>query len=136
MEDHKGQMMQDKSKHKQHGEHDHHERRATVPADPRERHRPHRLDQRAHLQQRAEITEVVQVADGCLVGASVVFFIAMPIVMKYSIGQQQLDVAGAASIELLPKPRMSSATTRSSPRVRPSTHSSPRFAPRAGWRCT
>jgi sec-independent protein translocase protein TatC len=38
-----------------------------------------------------------------LVGASVVFFIAMPIVMKYSIGQQQLDVAGAASIELLPK---------------------------------
>ena len=38
-----------------------------------------------------------------LVGASVVFFIAMPIVMKYSIGQQQLEVAGAASIELLPK---------------------------------
>jgi sec-independent protein translocase protein TatC len=38
-----------------------------------------------------------------LVGASVVFFVAMPIVMKYSIGQQQLDVAGAASIELLPK---------------------------------
>lgn len=38
-----------------------------------------------------------------LLGASVVFFIAMPIVMKYSIGQQQLDVAGAASIELLPK---------------------------------
>jgi sec-independent protein translocase protein TatC len=38
-----------------------------------------------------------------ILGASVVFFIAMPIVMKYSIGQQQLDVAGAASIELLPK---------------------------------
>jgi sec-independent protein translocase protein TatC len=38
-----------------------------------------------------------------LTGASVVFFIAMPIVMKYSIGQQQLDVVGAASIELLPK---------------------------------
>jgi sec-independent protein translocase protein TatC len=38
-----------------------------------------------------------------LVGASVVFFVAMPIVMKYSIGQQQLDVVGAASIELLPK---------------------------------
>jgi sec-independent protein translocase protein TatC len=38
-----------------------------------------------------------------LVGASVVFFVAMPIVMKYSIGQQQLDVAGSASIELLPK---------------------------------
>jgi len=38
-----------------------------------------------------------------MLGASVVFFIAMPIVMKYSIGQQQLDVAGAASIELLPK---------------------------------
>lgn len=38
-----------------------------------------------------------------LIGAGVVFFIAMPVVMKFSIGQQQLDVAGAASIELLPK---------------------------------
>jgi len=38
-----------------------------------------------------------------LIGASVVFFVAMPIVMQYSIGQQQLDVADAASIELLPK---------------------------------
>ncbi len=38
-----------------------------------------------------------------LVGASVVFFVAMPIVMKYSIGQQQLEVAGEASIQLLPK---------------------------------
>jgi sec-independent protein translocase protein TatC len=38
-----------------------------------------------------------------LIGAGVVFLIAMPIVMKFSIGQQQLDVAGAASIELLPK---------------------------------
>ena len=38
-----------------------------------------------------------------LIGAAAVFFIAMPIVMKFSIGQQQLDVAGAASIELLPK---------------------------------
>jgi sec-independent protein translocase protein TatC len=38
-----------------------------------------------------------------LIGAAAVFFIAMPVVMKFSIGQQQLDVAGAASIELLPK---------------------------------
>ena len=38
-----------------------------------------------------------------LTGASVVFFIAMPIVMEYSIGQQQKDVVGAASILLLPK---------------------------------
>lgn len=38
-----------------------------------------------------------------LVGAAVVFFVAMPIVMKFSIGQQQLDVTGAATIELLPK---------------------------------
>jgi sec-independent protein translocase protein TatC len=38
-----------------------------------------------------------------LIGAAVVFFIAMPVVMKFSIGQQQLDVTGAATIELLPK---------------------------------
>lgn len=38
-----------------------------------------------------------------LIGAAAVFFIAMPVVMKFSIGQQQLDIAGAASIELLPK---------------------------------
>lgn len=38
-----------------------------------------------------------------LVGASVVFFVAMPIVMTYSIGQQQLGVEGRAAIELLPK---------------------------------
>jgi len=38
-----------------------------------------------------------------LIGAAAVFFIAMPVVMKFSIGQQQLDVAGADSIELLPK---------------------------------
>lgn len=37
-----------------------------------------------------------------LLGAAVVFFLAMPIVMRFSIGQQQL-VPGAASIELLPK---------------------------------
>jgi sec-independent protein translocase protein TatC len=37
-----------------------------------------------------------------LTGAAVVFFIAMPIVMRYSIGQQQL-VPGEAAIELLPK---------------------------------
>ncbi|MCP8939347.1 twin-arginine translocase subunit TatC [Alsobacter sp. SYSU M60028] len=36
------------------------------------------------------------------VGAAVVFFIAMPLVMKFSIGQQQL-VPGEAAIELLPK---------------------------------
>jgi sec-independent protein translocase protein TatC len=38
-----------------------------------------------------------------LTGAAVVFFIAMPIVMTYSIGQQQIGLTGAASIELLPK---------------------------------
>ena len=38
-----------------------------------------------------------------VIGAAVVFLVAMPVVMKFSIGQQQLDVAGAASIELLPK---------------------------------
>ena len=38
-----------------------------------------------------------------LLGASVVFFIAMPIVMTYSIGQQQLGIEHAATIELLPK---------------------------------
>jgi len=38
-----------------------------------------------------------------LTGAAVVFFVAMPIVMKFSIGQQQLDITGAATIELLPK---------------------------------
>jgi sec-independent protein translocase protein TatC len=37
-----------------------------------------------------------------VLGALVVFFIAMPIVMKFSIGQQQL-VEGEAAIELLPK---------------------------------
>jgi sec-independent protein translocase protein TatC len=37
-----------------------------------------------------------------LLGAAVVFFIAMPIVMRFSIGQQQL-VPGEAAIELLPK---------------------------------
>ena len=37
-----------------------------------------------------------------MVGAAVVFFIAMPIVMRFSIGQQQL-VPGEAVIELLPK---------------------------------
>ena len=36
-------------------------------------------------------------------GAAVVFFIAMPIVMRFSIGQQQLGVEGLAAIELLPK---------------------------------
>jgi sec-independent protein translocase protein TatC len=35
-------------------------------------------------------------------GAAVVFFIAMPIVMRFSIGQQQM-IPGEASIELLPK---------------------------------
>jgi len=38
-----------------------------------------------------------------LMGAAVVFFIAMPIVMTYSIGQQQIGLPGEASIELLPK---------------------------------
>jgi sec-independent protein translocase protein TatC len=44
------------------------------------------------------------VATPCLfvLGAAVVFFIAMPIVMRFSIGQQQL-VPGEAAIELLPK---------------------------------
>ncbi|PSC02771.1 twin-arginine translocase subunit TatC [Alsobacter soli] len=37
-----------------------------------------------------------------LVGAAVVFFIAMPLVMRFSIGQQQL-IEGEASIQLLPK---------------------------------
>jgi len=38
-----------------------------------------------------------------LMGAAVVFFIAMPIVMTYSIGQQQIGLPDEASIELLPK---------------------------------
>ncbi len=38
-----------------------------------------------------------------LLGAAVVYFIAMPIVMRFSIGQQQLAEAGQAAIELLPK---------------------------------
>ncbi|MFM8702203.1 MAG: twin-arginine translocase subunit TatC [Hyphomicrobiales bacterium] len=38
-----------------------------------------------------------------VIGAAAVFFVAMPVVMKFSIGQQQLDISGAASIELLPK---------------------------------
>ncbi len=38
-----------------------------------------------------------------LLGAAVVFFIAMPIVMRFSIGQQQLAEAGQAAITLLPK---------------------------------
>src|SRR3954452_6747015 len=44
------------------------------------------------------------VATPCLflLGAAVVFFIAMPIVMRFSIGQQQL-VPGEAVIEVLPK---------------------------------
>jgi sec-independent protein translocase protein TatC len=37
-----------------------------------------------------------------LLGASVVYFVAMPLVMNFSIGQQQLD-PGAPTIELLPK---------------------------------
>lgn len=37
------------------------------------------------------------------VGAAVVFFIAMPIVMRFSIGQQQLGTETQAAIELLPK---------------------------------
>jgi sec-independent protein translocase protein TatC len=36
-------------------------------------------------------------------GAAVVFFIAMPLVMRFSIGQQQLGGPGQAAIELLPK---------------------------------
>src|SRR5690606_1225762 len=38
-----------------------------------------------------------------LLGAAVVFFIAMPIVMRFSIGQQQFAEAGQAAITLLPK---------------------------------
>ncbi len=38
-----------------------------------------------------------------LTGAAVVFFIAMPIVITYSIWQQQICMTGEASIELLPK---------------------------------
>jgi sec-independent protein translocase protein TatC len=37
-----------------------------------------------------------------LLGAAVVYFVAMPLVMNFSIGQQQL-VPGAPTIELLPK---------------------------------
>jgi sec-independent protein translocase protein TatC len=38
-----------------------------------------------------------------LMGAAVVYFIAMPIVMHYSLGQQQMGGDGTASIQLLPK---------------------------------
>jgi len=38
-----------------------------------------------------------------LVGASVVFFIAMPVVMQFSIGMQQAAGEHSAAIELLPK---------------------------------
>ncbi|GGC69346.1 twin-arginine translocase subunit TatC [Chelatococcus reniformis] len=38
-----------------------------------------------------------------LLGASVVYFIAMPIVMRYSLGQQQMGGVGEATIQLLPK---------------------------------
>jgi len=38
-----------------------------------------------------------------LIGAAVVFFVAMPIVMRFSIGQQQVAEAGQAAITLLPK---------------------------------
>jgi sec-independent protein translocase protein TatC len=38
-----------------------------------------------------------------LIGAAVVFFIAMPVVMTFSIGMQQAGGNGAATIELLPK---------------------------------
>lgn len=38
-----------------------------------------------------------------LVGTSVVMFIAMPMLMKFSIGMQQLGGEGQATIELLPK---------------------------------
>lgn len=37
-----------------------------------------------------------------LLGAAVVFFIAMPLVMRFSIGQQQM-IEGEAAIQLLPK---------------------------------
>lgn len=38
-----------------------------------------------------------------LLGAMVVYFIAMPIVMRFSVGQQQVAEAGQAAIQLLPK---------------------------------
>lgn len=38
-----------------------------------------------------------------LLGALVVYFIAMPIVMRFSVGQQQVAEAGHAAIQLLPK---------------------------------
>lgn len=38
-----------------------------------------------------------------VLGALVVYFIAMPIVMRFSIGQQQVAEAGQAAIQLLPK---------------------------------
>lgn len=38
-----------------------------------------------------------------LLGAAVVYFIAMPMVMNFSIGQQQIGGPGEASIQLLPK---------------------------------
>lgn len=38
-----------------------------------------------------------------LLGALVVYFIAMPIVMQFSVGQQQVAEAGQAAIQLLPK---------------------------------
>ncbi len=37
------------------------------------------------------------------VGASVVYFIAMPILMRYSVGMQQLATASTPAIEFLPK---------------------------------
>jgi sec-independent protein translocase protein TatC len=37
------------------------------------------------------------------VGASVVFFVAMPVVMQFSIGMQQAAGENSAAIELLPK---------------------------------
>ncbi|MDJ1157131.1 twin-arginine translocase subunit TatC [Chelatococcus sp. SYSU_G07232] len=38
-----------------------------------------------------------------LLGAAVVYFFAMPVVMRFSIGQQQAAEAGQAAIQLLPK---------------------------------
>ncbi|MFC0283251.1 twin-arginine translocase subunit TatC [Camelimonas abortus] len=38
-----------------------------------------------------------------VLGAAVVYFIAMPIVMNFSLGQQQAGGEGAAAIQLLPK---------------------------------
>ena len=38
-----------------------------------------------------------------VLGALVVYFIAMPIVMRFSLGQQQAAAAGQAAIQLLPK---------------------------------